>query len=55
MNVNSLVDLCGSERLKVSGSTGDRLREAKNINASLSHLGTVLMAVAEKVFLASIS
>lgn len=44
----SLVDLAGSERLKESLSEGDRLREAKNINKSLSALGIVIMALAQK-------
>lgn len=44
-----MVDLAGSERLKESLSEGDRLREAKNINKSLSALGIVIMALAQKV------
>ncbi len=34
-----LVDLAGSERTKKTGAEGDRLREATNINKSLSTLG----------------
>ena len=32
-------DLAGSERLKKSGVSGDRLKEAKYINSSLLELG----------------
>ena len=42
----NLVDLAGSERLKDSGATGQRLEETKNINASLSNLSKVIMALA---------
>jgi kinesin family protein 15 len=35
----NLVDLAGSERQKQTGSAGDRLKEAGNINKSLSQLG----------------
>ncbi|KAL2464505.1 Phragmoplast orienting kinesin-1 [Forsythia ovata] len=37
----NLVDLAGSERQKSSGAEGDRLKEAANINKSLSTLGSV--------------
>lgn len=40
-----LVDLAGSERVQRSGVTGDGLREACEINASLSALGDVLHAL----------
>ncbi|PWA72497.1 kinesin motor domain-containing protein [Artemisia annua] len=36
----NLVDLPGSERQKTSGAEGERLKEAANINKSLSTLGT---------------
>jgi len=42
-----LVDLAGSERLDKSHATGDRLRETRNINRSLSSLVDVFMAKAE--------
>lgn len=35
----NLVDLAGSERQKQTGAAGDRLKEAGNINRSLSQLG----------------
>ncbi|KAH3759814.1 kinesin family member 15 [Pelomyxa schiedti] len=37
-----IVDLAGSERQKSTGATGSRLREASNINNSLSVLGSVI-------------
>lgn len=44
----SLVDLAGSERMSTTGASGDRLREASNINRSLSVLGDVIKALSEK-------
>jgi len=44
----SLVDLAGSERVEKSQATGDRLREAQNINRSLSALGDVVEALARR-------
>ena len=35
----NLVDLAGSERQKLTGAGGERLKEAGNINRSLSQLG----------------
>lgn len=43
-----LVDLAGSERQKGTGSTGLRLKEAGGINKSLSALGNVINALAER-------
>ena len=43
-----LIDLAGSERLSKTGATGARLEEAKNINKSLSALGDVIAARANK-------
>jgi len=43
-----LVDLAGSERLSRTGASGDRLKEAQNINKSLSALGDVIAAAASK-------
>lgn len=42
-----LVDLAGSERQKSSGAAGDRLKEASNINKSLSALGLVIMSLVD--------
>merc|ERR1719408_550371 len=47
-SVITLVDLAGSERLAKSGVTGDRAKEAININKSLSALGDVINARATK-------
>lgn len=43
----SLVDLAGSERAGETGATGKRLKEAANINKSLSTLGSVIAALAK--------
>lgn len=40
-----MIDLAGSERVSASGVTGDRIREASNINRSLSVLADVINAL----------
>lgn len=42
-----MVDLAGSERQKASGAVGERLKEASNINKSLSALGHVIMSLVD--------
>lgn len=45
----NLVDLAGSERLGSMGDAGgERVKETKNINRSLSALGDVIAALGEK-------
>lgn len=46
--VVNLVDLAGSERAESTGATGDRLKEGAAINQSLSCLGNVIKALADK-------
>ena len=44
----SLVDLAGSERAGKTGATGRHLREGSNINKSLTTLGLVISALADR-------
>ena len=41
----NLIDLAGSERQKSTNASGSRLKEASNINKSLSELGNVIQAL----------
>ena len=43
----NMVDLAGSESVRVTGATGKRLEESKNINKSLSCLGNVIAALTD--------
>ena len=43
-----LVDLAGSERVEQSGASGVRLREASQINKSLTTLGRVVQSLAQR-------
>jgi hypothetical protein len=43
----NLVDLAGSERVHLTGATGKRLEESKNINQSLASLGNVIAALTD--------
>ncbi|TPP48842.1 Kinesin motor domain family protein [Leishmania donovani] len=44
----NIVDLAGSEKIRLAGVTGQRLEETKNINKSLHELGNVISALAAK-------
>jgi len=43
----NLVDLAGSERQSKTGSTGNRFKEAININQSLATLGNVISSLVD--------
>merc|ERR1719188_2971922 len=43
-----LIDLAGSENVNKSGVSGQGMREAQNINKSLSALGDVIQALVTK-------
>mmetsp|Transcript_16315 Transcript_16315/g.31655 ORF Transcript_16315/g.31655 Transcript_16315/m.31655 type:complete len:1254 (-) Transcript_16315:604-4365(-) len=43
----NLIDLAGSERISKTDASGDRLKEAQNINKSLSALGDVIAALGD--------
>ena len=43
-----MIDLAGSERVSKTDASGDRLKEAQNINKSLSALGDVINALGDR-------
>merc|ERR1712130_973838 len=44
----NFIDLAGSEKVKKTGASGQRLKEAQSINAGLSTLSRVIEALAKK-------
>lgn len=48
VRVLNLVDLAGSERAEQTGATGERLKEAGNINKSLLTLSRVIEQLSDK-------
>lgn len=45
----SLIDLAGSENIDKSGSIGDQMTEAQNINKSLFYLRNVIQQIKDKL------
>lgn len=43
----NLIDLAGSERARQTGATGERFKEGRHINLSLSTLGLVIKQLSE--------
>lgn len=48
MSQLSLVDLAGSEKISKTHASGERLREAQQINTSLLALGNVIVALSRR-------
>ena len=46
-SILNLCDLAGSEKLKKTNATGDRMKESVNINQSLSSLANCIQALSE--------
>ena len=47
--IYNIIDLAGSERVKITGARGKRLEESKKINQSLSALGNVIFCLIKKM------
>ena len=46
----NLMDLIGSERIRITGATGQQLEESIKLNKSLSCLGNVINALTDHFF-----